>query len=314
MKQAYSEKQTKTILINKVIYLPVFICLFHAWSCSHKSTNPPILIIATNSNFGTYTSEILKTEGYNEFVTDSPGSKNITSSFLKKFDYIVLAESRVDARLKKILEKYVRNGGNLIAFRPDIAISEFFGINPTGGYIDEGYIAIDTTTNPGKGITPEVLQFHGMADKYSISNATSIAHMQADESSPDRYPGVVSASYGEGHTTAFLYNLPKSVVYTRQGNPLSAGLEKDGIKGIRGIVDRSLNDQVYSVVSIKAHNSMYYFSKEPLMKVLSYAKSRGIPVWTALNLLRFLKMKDEASFSNLNWSNDRLTPFIIKRQ
>ena len=75
----------------------------------------------------------------------------------------------------------------------------------------------------------------------------------------------------------------------------------------RGLVDRSLNEDVYSIVSIKAHNNEYYFSKESLMKMLDYANTRGIPVWTALNLLDFLKMKDEASFSDFSWSDNRLS-------
>lgn len=563
MEGSYLDKYVKTALMNKVFFLFGFISLLNTWSCYQYGTNPPVLIIAKDSNFGTYTSEILKNEGYNEFVTDSFASGKITSPYLKQFDVIVLAENRVDSRSKKMLEKYVRNGGNLIAFRPDTVISELFGLTPKGGYISEGYIAIDTTTHPGKGITSEMLQFHGMADKYFISGAKSIAHIQENESSPERYPGVVSASYGEGHTIAFLYNLPKSIVYTRQGNPLSAGLEKDGIPGIRamdlftdgwvdtsknilnqadqqmallsnciqylskyskplprfwyfpdelkclvvldndgeynnqsdfeqqfrdidsmgakmtlyilesekvskkwvnewtakgfeiashpddtknahnptwnsmdsalaykiarietqygidvrtnvnhwfvwcgkdetgqpdfgaqteleekhgiemdgnyahydinstqglnylgppgikqgnyngsgfamkyvngkgktvdvyqrfnavydqqymetkdpegffdcfrGIVDRSLNEQIYSVVSIKAHNSMYYFSKVPILKMLAYAKKKDIPVWTAQNLLHFLKMKDEASFTHLNWLGNQLSFYI----
>jgi len=43
------------------------------------------------------------------------------------------------------------------------------------------------------------------------------------------------------------------------------------------------------------------------MKMLDYANTRDIPVWTALNLLDFLKMKDEASFSHFDWSNNSLS-------
>ena len=72
-------------------------------------------------------------------------------------------------------------------------------------------------------------------------------------------------------------------------------------------MDRSLNDDIYSVVSIKAHNNEYYFSKEPLKKMLAYANRNGVPVWTAIKLLDFLKMKDEASFNNISWTNNLLT-------
>ena len=42
-------------------------------------------------------------------------------------------------------------------------------------------------------------------------------------------------------------------------------------------------------------------------RVGAYANTKGIPVWTALNLLDFLKMKDEASFSDFSWSDNRLS-------
>ncbi len=78
----------------------------------------------------------------------------------------------------------------------------------------------------------------------------------------------------------------------------------------KGLMDRSLNEDIYSVISIKSHNNEYYFSKEPLMKMLDYANAKEVPVWTALKLLDFLKMKDEASFSNVSWSDNQLR-FIL---
>jgi hypothetical protein len=75
----------------------------------------------------------------------------------------------------------------------------------------------------------------------------------------------------------------------------------------KGLVDRSLNDDFYSFVSVKSHNDEYYFSKDPLMKMLAYANSKGIPVWTAGKLLDFVKMRDEAAFSNISWVNNQLS-------
>src|SRR5664279_4121889 len=75
----------------------------------------------------------------------------------------------------------------------------------------------------------------------------------------------------------------------------------------RGLMDRSLNNEVYSFISIKAHNNEYYFSKIPLMNMLKYSDSLGIPVWTERRLLEFLIAKDKASFSNINWSGNQLS-------
>jgi hypothetical protein len=75
----------------------------------------------------------------------------------------------------------------------------------------------------------------------------------------------------------------------------------------KGLMDRSLNNEVYSFISIKSHNDEYYFSKSPLMKMLAYARLNKIPVWSELKLLDFIKMKDEASFSHINWVKNNLS-------
>jgi len=525
----------------------------------HPSTNP-ILILATNADFGTYIAEILKTEGFNSFLIESQHSKKLTASYLKKFDLIILTECSIATALTKTFERYVNEGGNLIAFRPDSSLFFLFGIETTNRKISEGYIRIDPACKVGKGLTSKTMQFHGTADITTIKTATPLASLFANKTDGLSFPAVVRHDYGKGHAIAFLYNLPKSIVYTRQGNPLFAGIEKDGIHGLRGmdlftdgwvdtsvntinqadqqmsllshciqefnqytepmprfwyfpdtlkclavldndgeknnehdfepqfcdvdsmgakmtlyikdmdkvskewvekwtargfeisghpddtheagnpvwahmdsvmiskknelagkfglpmrtvvnhwfvwcgrdenakqdfgaqarlegkngiemdanyaaydinsnqplhflgtpginqgnyigsglamkyadisgktvnvyqrynavydqqynegsspekffecfkgLVDRSMNDDIYSVVSIKAHNDEYYFSKKPLMKMLTYANRKGVPVWTAIKLLDFLKMKDEASFNNISWTNKRLT-------
>ncbi len=72
-------------------------------------------------------------------------------------------------------------------------------------------------------------------------------------------------------------------------------------------MDRSLSYEAYSYISVKSHNDEYYFSKEPLLKMIAYAHEHGIPVWTARMLLDFLKMRDESFFSNINWSKNQLS-------
>ena len=76
---------------------------------------------------------------------------------------------------------------------------------------------------------------------------------------------------------------------------LKVRIRMDFINCFKGLMDRSLNNEVYSFISVKSHNDEYYFSKIPLMKMLAYANSNGVPVWTSLKLLDFIKMRDEAS-------------------
>jgi hypothetical protein len=79
----------------------------------------------------------------------------------------------------------------------------------------------------------------------------------------------------------------------------------------KGIMDRSLHNEVYSSISVRAHNNEYFFSEIPLMKMLEYAKSNNIPVWTELSWLQFLETKDQAAFENIAWSDNKLTFDIL---
>jgi hypothetical protein len=134
-----------------------------------------------------------------------------------------------------MIRDYVKNGGKLIALYPDPELAELFGIVPRGESISGGYIRIDTTMKQGKGLTSRLLQFHGKADYYTLNGAISLAILFADKVSGESYPAVVTHSFQKGHTVAFLYNLPQSIVLSRQGNPLYAGIEKDSIPGLRSM-------------------------------------------------------------------------------
>lgn len=527
---------------------------------SNKNTTPPILVLTTNAGFGSYTCEILKTEGFNEFKSDSLTDVNITLQYLKQFDIVILGKAALTRRQKTMFCEYVEDGGNLIAFIPDNKLCGLLGIENTTGTVNEGYIALDPDAEQGIGITTNRMQFHGIANKHILHGGKEIATWFSNKTSVSGFPAIVSNNYGKGHTLAILYNLPQSIVLARQGNPLFAGMEKDGIPGLRstdmftdgwvdtsnnrinqadeqmvllshcigslladkmplprfwyfpdtlkcivtltndgeyksekdfepqfrdvdslganmslyiigvdkvsrgwvnkwtkrgfeiaghpddtqeagnptwnrmdsvlrtrkneiyssyglpmrtnvnhwfvwcgkdadgaqnfaaeakleekngieldinyahydiksnqgehflgplgtnqgnftgsglvmrfanvngkiinvyqqlnsvydqeyneshdtegffncfkGLMDRSLNNEVYSFISVKSHNDEYYFSKSPLMKMLTYARQNKIPVWTELKLLDFLKMKDEATFSGFDWSDNQLT-------
>ena len=124
---------------------------------------------------------------------------------------------------------------HLIAFRPDPALAALFGLKAAQDTLSEGYIRIDPLTAQGKGLVSQALQFHGTADLWSLDGGEEIAALYTDKQSIAGYPAVVSHACEKGHCVAFLYNLPESVVYTRQGNPELAGMETDGIPGLRSL-------------------------------------------------------------------------------
>ncbi len=95
-------------------------------------------------NFGTYTGEILRAEGFNEFVIDSLSGGRIDKSYLARVDLVLLAEAVSDSSCWRMISEYVRNGGNLIAVQSVHGPGELFGIVEIAGNIDGGYITIDT--------------------------------------------------------------------------------------------------------------------------------------------------------------------------
>jgi hypothetical protein len=191
----------------------------------------PILILATDADFGSYTSEILKAEGFNAFISDSLTGKNVTPEYLHHFDIVILSETSVTQPDITMLSEYVKTGGNLIAFRPDKQLSELFGITHTNSSIREGYIKIDTAKGTGHGLVGETIQFHGYSDIYKLNGGEEIASLFLNSEYSTGFPSVVTNDYGRGHTAAFTYNLPKSIVLTRQGNPEWAGEERDKVDG-----------------------------------------------------------------------------------
>ena len=77
------------------------------------------------------------------------------------------------------------------------------------------------------------MQFHGTADLYASNGAEVVATLYSDATTPTANPAVTLRSVGSngGQAAAFTYDLARSVVYTRQGNPEWAGQERDGEAG-----------------------------------------------------------------------------------
>jgi hypothetical protein len=68
------------------------------------------------------------------------------------------------------------------------------------------------------------MRFHGSADLYGLAGASPVATLDSGR------PAVTLRDVGGagGQAAAFTYDLARSVVYTRQGNPAWAGTERDG--------------------------------------------------------------------------------------
>ena len=94
-----------------------------------------------------------------------------------------------------------------------------------------GYLRVNTATEPGAGITSETMQFHGAAQRYALTGgATSVAELFTTASAGTGQPAVAWRSVGSngGQVATFTFDLAQSVIQTRQGNPAWAGTERDG--------------------------------------------------------------------------------------
>jgi hypothetical protein len=210
------------------------------WSFSTSSQPPgegpggPIQVItAPGDKFGAYYAEILRAEGLNEFdVTSGP----VTAEKLAGHDVLVLATGAVGDAEVALLTSWVQAGGNLIAMRPDKKLAGLLGLTDQGGTRAEQYLRVDPATAPGAGIEGQTLQFHGTADRYALNGASAIARLYSSASTATSEPAVSLRSVGTsgGQAASFAFDLARSVVYTRQGNPAWAGQKRDGTaNGIR---------------------------------------------------------------------------------
>jgi hypothetical protein len=209
------------------------VLVFLIYGCRTPSATP-ILVLATPSGFGNYVSEILKTEGFTSFASDSLHSRDFRWSLLNHFDIVVLAEP-VDPAEAGHIKTFINKGGRIVSVVPQPGLAGFCGLQPAGMAVTEGYLAIDTATNQGHGLTAHRLRLHGTVQTYHNTLCKVLATLYADPFGASGFPAVVSKSSGKGQFIMFLYNLPQTVVYTHQGNPAFAGLEKDGIPGLRGM-------------------------------------------------------------------------------
>ncbi|WP_035139885.1 DUF4082 domain-containing protein [Fischerella sp. PCC 9605] len=194
----------------------------------------PILVVTSSSNrFGEYYAEILRNEGLNYFNVSDISS--VSAATLGNYDVIILAEMALTPNQVTMFSDWVNGGGNLIAMRPDKQLASLLGLADAGSTLSNAYLLIDTSKASGNGLVNQTIQFHGTADRYNLNGASSLANLYTNATTATTNPAVTLRSIGSngGHAAAFTYDLARSIVYTRQGNPAWAGQERDGFSPIR---------------------------------------------------------------------------------
>lgn len=194
----------------------------------------PILVLSTAANpFSRYAVEILRAEGLNAFAAKDISEISGNPALLDAYDVVILGEMTLSGDQVSALTAWVNAGGTLIGFRPAAGLASLFGITPAGGTLSNKYLKINTASGPGAGIVDESIQFHGTADLYTLNGATSVAALYADAATAMSNPAVTINNVGPngGKAIAFTYDLARSIVYTRQGNPEWAGQKRDNQSG-----------------------------------------------------------------------------------
>ena len=192
----------------------------------------PVLVITTSGNlFTTYFAEILRGEGANEFATKD--LSQVTAADLANYDVVILGEMPLSAAQVSMLTTWVNGGGNLIAMRPDRQLAGLAGLTDATATLADAYLLINTAAAPGAGIVNQTMQFHGTADRYTLNGATALATLYSNATTATSNPAVATRTVGAGHVVTFTFDLGRSIVYTRQGNPAWAGQDRDSTSPIR---------------------------------------------------------------------------------
>jgi hypothetical protein len=186
---------------------------------------PVLVVVDSGNDFGRYYAEILRAEGLNEFAVADVDT--LSPGLLSAYQVVLVAEAPVDATQASMLSSWVSAGGNLIAMRPDDTLGGLLGLGGDTGDISNQYVTV-AQSGPGAGITDEAMQFHGTADVRTRAAGTQqIAALSGGA------PAVTMRSFGAGQAAAFTYDLARSVVLTRQGDPSRINQDFDGTGPIR---------------------------------------------------------------------------------
>ena len=156
----------------------------------------PILLVTTSANpFTGYVAEILRAEGLNAFATADIAT--VSAAILAAYDVVILGEMPLTAAQVSLLTTWVTGGGNLLALRPDKQLAGLLGLSDAGGTLANAYLRIQTESGPGVGLVSQTIQFHGPADRYTLTGATSVATLYTSASTATTNPAVTLRSCGD---------------------------------------------------------------------------------------------------------------------
>ena len=176
--------------------------------------------------FGRYYAEILRAEGLNGFTV---GDLAEVGPGRAQHEAVLLAARDVSDAQVAMLDEWAHAGGQPRRDAPDAALGALLGLGTDAG-------------DPRRGLRRcrhrrprdhrDTMQLHGSADRWTGGTARpSPAVLERHDATAA--PAVTLRSVGSagGQAAAFTYDLARSVVYTRQGNPAWAGRSASRVDG-----------------------------------------------------------------------------------
>ena len=195
----------------------------------------PILVISGDSNpFGRYYAEILRNEGLNEF--DVANLSNVTQPMLDSHDVVILGETRALAGAGDDALRLGQGRRQPDRDAPGRRRSPACSASPTPARRSPTATWRSTLGASGRGHRrrDDPVPRHGrplLAHRRHRGRQALLRRDHRDRRTP-RSPTARSARTA-AQAAAFTYDLARSVVYTRQGNPAWAGQDRDGVSPIR---------------------------------------------------------------------------------
>ena len=199
----------------------------------------PILVLTdpTNPFSDDYCNALLKTEGMPECAATDSG--NITSNFsLAGYRTIIMADGApLTSDQVTLISNWVTGGGTFISMRPNDSLDSLLGIGQkTASTLDDAYYQVNPSLMSG--IETQTMQYHGSADQHPLAGAQAMATLFNNANTSTAYPAVTTNTVGAGKAVAYMFDVSKSVMLTRNGNPSLAGKVTVSTDGLPRITDR----------------------------------------------------------------------------
>jgi len=185
------------------------------------------------NRYARYTGEILRAEGLNWFALENFEGQD--SVHLSDYAAVILTRCVLTRDQVERLVDFVKEGGNLVCFRPCIRLGEALGLGPEFSAQKGGYVRLDLSHPACEGLCAEPLQNHGLADHWRLPAGGAFraaGSIFVGREQALGLPWLILGQCGQGNVAVFTTDLPAQVMAIRQGDPERANTLSGGLDGI----------------------------------------------------------------------------------